>query len=247
MLLSGFFGTPGRPAGSERSRSATGDAERLRRFRTNAALLVAVAIGMVVAYIHQGVITATLAVFGAALALGSLLGFLFGIPGFSGRRVSINRPGAVAFNTGGAAVAENKPVMEHDFVSAGNAAAPPTEPEPTEPGPDQHTEPSNLEQVSDWVTKLLLGGGLTQIQQIPPKIWEWSGAAAVGINPAASGAAFRRAGVCRRYDVVRLRAGIFWRLHLITKLQLGRSFQSLRSARSAASVDTIRESLWNFR
>ncbi len=222
MLLSGFFGTPGRPAGSERLRSATADAERLRRFRTNAALLVAVAIGMVVAYIHQGVITATLAVFGAALALGSLLGFLFGIPGFSGRRVSINRPGAVAFNTGGAAVAENKPVIEHDFVSASNAAAPPTEPEPPDSGPDQHTDPSNLEQVSDWVTKLLLGGGLTQIQQIPPKIWEWSGAAAVGINPAASGAALQAEQAFAAAMMLYAFVLGFFGGYLITKLQLGR-------------------------
>jgi hypothetical protein len=40
---------------------------------------------------------------------------------------------------------------------------------------------SNLEQVADWVTKLLLGGGLTQMQRIPPKIWQWSHVVALGI------------------------------------------------------------------
>jgi hypothetical protein len=51
---------------------------------------------------------------------------------------------------------------------------------------DQGTEDSNLVQVSDWVTKLLLGGGLTQLQQIPPRIWELAGWVAIGIDPGAA-------------------------------------------------------------
>jgi hypothetical protein len=66
----------------------------------------------------------------------------------------------------------------------------PTSPlsEPT-PAPDPVAEipmsprvsVSNLEQVADWVTKLLLGGGLTQMQRIPPKVWQWAHVVALGI------------------------------------------------------------------
>jgi hypothetical protein len=58
------------------------------------------------------------------------------------------------------------------------------------PAPGQDTQPpiaiarpsvSNLEQVADWVTKLLLGGGLTQMQRIPPKVWQWAHVVAMGI------------------------------------------------------------------
>jgi hypothetical protein len=60
---------------------------------------------------------------------------------------------------------------------------------PDEPAPDQDAERplsprvsvSNLEQVADWVTKLLLGGGLTQMQRIPPKVWQWAHIVALGI------------------------------------------------------------------
>ena len=62
-------------------------------------------------------------------------------------------------------------------------------PTPPAPAPDQGpqipTSPresvSNLEQVADWVTKLLLGGGLTQMQRIPPKVWQWAHIVALGI------------------------------------------------------------------
>jgi len=66
----------------------------------------------------------------------------------------------------------------------------PTAPDPQPaPVPDQAAEipmsprvsVSNLEQVADWVTKLLLGGGLTQMQRIPPKVWQWAHVVALGI------------------------------------------------------------------
>jgi hypothetical protein len=67
---------------------------------------------------------------------------------------------------------------------------PPASPSESAPAPGQDTQPpiaisrpsvSNLEQVADWVTKLLLGGGLTQMQRIPPKIWQWAHVVALGI------------------------------------------------------------------
>ncbi|HEY0795463.1 MAG TPA: hypothetical protein VGD64_06755, partial [Acidisarcina sp.] len=84
--------------------------------------------------------------------------------------------------------------------------------------------PSNLEQVADWVTKLLLGGGLTQMQRIPPKIWQWAHNVAIGIlkerNPdpmlVAATQAFA-AGLMVYGFILGFFAGF-----LITKLQLGK-------------------------
>ncbi len=59
------------------------------------------------------------------------------------------------------------------------APAPPPAPQP--PIAISSPSVSNLEQVADWVTKLLLGGGLTQMQRIPPKVWQWSHVVALGI------------------------------------------------------------------
>jgi hypothetical protein len=58
---------------------------------------------------------------------------------------------------------------------------PPPGPAPQPPITVSSPSVSNLEQVADWVTKLLLGGGLTQMQRIPPKIWQWAHVVALGI------------------------------------------------------------------
>jgi hypothetical protein len=63
-------------------------------------------------------------------------------------------------------------------------AAPAPAPTPSQDAPIPivtQSSVSNLEQVADWVTKLLLGGGLTQMQRIPPKIWQWAHVVALGI------------------------------------------------------------------
>jgi len=83
---------------------------------------------------------------------------------------------------------------------------------------------SNLEQVADWVTKLLLGGGLTQMQRIPPQIWKWSYIIATGIAPLGSPAALVAAeqafaaGVLVYGFILGFFAGF-----LITKLQIGKA------------------------
>jgi len=70
---------------------------------------------------------------------------------------------------------------------------------------------------------LLLGGGLTQIQQIPPKVWQWARAVAVGIDPDAKEALIQShqafaAGLMTFGFVLGFFGGF-----LITKLQLGRA------------------------
>jgi hypothetical protein len=86
---------------------------------------------------------------------------------------------------------------------------------------------SNLEQVADWVTKLLLGGGLTQMQHIPPLVWQWSRVVAIGIiGPA--GANEQTIQSHQSFAAGMLVYGFivgFFSGFLITKLQLGKAIQ----------------------
>ena len=198
--------------------------KRRLKFWTNFCLVVAIALGIVLAEMHGGKVTNTIVWCGAALGAGSLLGFLFGIPGHSGRRIIINQPGVAAIDTGinrasgtGGVGTNTGAPQSHEAAEDTTAATPaspaanaatgtPASPAgstaagPAIPISDTHTgtaappaagtastdaadNDSNLVQVSDWVTKLLLGGGLTQLQQIPAKIWELSAWVAIGINP----------------------------------------------------------------
>jgi tetratricopeptide (TPR) repeat protein len=45
---------------------------------------------------------------------------------------------------------------------------------PVEAGVAQRVN-TNLEQISDWLTKILVGVGLTQLQSLPAKLWRFSG------------------------------------------------------------------------
>jgi hypothetical protein len=226
--------------------------ERLRLW-TNTSLVIAVALGLAVAIIHGGEVTASIAAFGSALGLGGVLGFLFGIPGASQSHVSIGRVDTVAVGGGqgskvfGGTVNESpdtpSPTDNAQAPSASAAASPPADairlqqanpatPDPNPPGnapeatPIPSTTPtSNLEQVADWVTKLLLGGGLTQMQRIPPKIWQWSRIVAIGIlgdgkaTEQAIQAQQAFAAGCLVYGFI---LGFFAGF-LITKLQLGKA------------------------
>jgi hypothetical protein len=200
---------------------------------------------------HGGNISSALAWCGAALGAGALLGFLFGIPGRSSRRIIINQPGFAAVDSGinralgnsGVATtpdpapgALNTPVP---VVAAENAAGlgaggadaatSAASPPPTQAGNEPLSEDSNLVQVSDWVTKLLLGGGLTQLQQIPSKIWELAGWVAIGIDPSVavpgkeamlrSNQAFA-AGLLTYFSILGFFAGYF-----ITQLQFRKRLQ----------------------
>jgi len=160
---------------------------------------------------HGGNISSALAWCGAALGAGALLGFLFGIPGRSSRRIIINQPGFAAVDSGINRALGNSGVTTTTDSASGAPVAPPGAPAPvvvadnsagpgsdganaatpaappnaaSQAGNEPLSEDSNLVQVSDWVTKLLLGGGLTQLQQIPSKIWELAGWVAIGIDPA---------------------------------------------------------------
>jgi hypothetical protein len=85
-----------------------------------------------------------LVVSGAAAMLGALLGFLFGIPRTSDGGGENGDPVA----GGGAAVATGK---------EGSPAA----------RPSRYRVNTALQQISDWLTKILVGVGLTQLNQLP--------------------------------------------------------------------------------
>ena len=74
-----------------------------------------------------------------AIAIGGLLGFLFGIP----RTIQSNEK------------------TRDEFRQVVN---------------------TNLEQISDWLTKILVGVGLTQLNNLPPRMWELADRLKTGLN-----------------------------------------------------------------
>jgi len=166
-------------------RELRSEEEKDLRFWTNFGIAVAILIGFAVIIIHCGVITTGIAAYGAALGAGGVLGFLFGVPGSPKAPVNIKSTGPVAINTGNNSkvAGGNLDPAAPDAANAQQSAdVSPAATSPDDPpSAAQNTPVSNLEQVADWVTKLLLGGGLTQMQRIPPKIWQWAHIVALGI------------------------------------------------------------------
>lgn len=81
----------------------------------------------------------------SSFAFSALVGFLFGIP-----RTLQNAP-------------ESR--VGQDVQSAGDS----------EPSPQTQPPNTNLEQVSDWLTKIIVGVGLTQLNTIPTWLWGIAG------------------------------------------------------------------------
>jgi hypothetical protein len=84
-----------------------------------------------------------------ATSVGVLLGFLFGIP----RTLQQELPPS---------------------SSPPAPAASPQSPERVFTGANwsyQQTVNTNLEQISDWLTKILVGVGFTQLHQLPSQLW----------------------------------------------------------------------------
>ncbi len=116
---------------------------------------------------------------GAALALGALFGLLFGIP-----RSLQDAPVPVS------------PAASNGESNAvgGNTDKPPSQPalSPSEPAVRSNlSQNTNLEQISDWLTKILVGVSLTQFQAIQTKFRGVAQAVARELNGAqeATGAA----------------------------------------------------------
>ncbi|MDQ3181224.1 MAG: hypothetical protein M3Q33_11960 [Acidobacteriota bacterium] len=102
-----------------------------------------------------------LMVAGASLLAGALLGFLFGIP----RTLQQDNP--VELNSA------NTDTLSENRAQRVNYRA-----------------NTNLEQISDWLTKILVGVGLTQITVIPEKLQQVAGAVATGLGNSAGSRVF---------------------------------------------------------
>jgi tetratricopeptide (TPR) repeat protein len=80
----------------------------------------------------------------------------------------------------------------------------------------RHLVNTNLEQVSDWITKILVGLGLVQLQQFPTKLVAYSKLLARGIGSGDEGAVFA-GGIIVYFSVLGFLGG-----YLITRLFLSR-------------------------
>jgi hypothetical protein len=212
-------------------------------FWTNLGLANALIIGFVVIIAHGGILTSAIAAFGAALGTGGILGFLFGVPSAAKAPVNINNAGSVAVGTGNDSRTTGGAINDPTNSAATVQTTPPGPSLVASPAPtanttasdpatttDDATPPhyniSNLEQVADWVTKLLLGGGLTQMQRIPPTIWRWSQIVAWGIIGDNANITPQRMLAEQSFSAGLLVYGFvlgFFAGFLITKLQLGKA------------------------
>jgi hypothetical protein len=108
-------------------------------------LLYAVAVGKNTFF---SVVSVSIALFGAAVLSGGILGFLFGIPRtLQNDQAASIAPAPTQSTTG-------NPITAADSTSHYVERKP------------SYASNTNLEQISDWLTKILVGVGLTQLQDI---------------------------------------------------------------------------------
>lgn len=131
----------------------------------------------------------------APFAFGALIGFLFGIP----RTLQVESP---AHPTPSATPGQT--------LTNGDSAT-------------SYRVNTNLEQISDWLTKILVGVGLTQFKEIPPRIWSIASksASVYGSGPSAQG-------IAALVLVTFLIAGFFVG-YLTTRLILAPAFKDVES------------------
>ncbi len=131
-------------------------------------VIVAGLLGVLAYPLHFGdrskyisVVCTALMLAGACLLIGGLLGFLFGVP----RTMQQDQTGLV-------------PPPEDD-VTSGRQTFLPT-----------YLANTNLEQISDWLTKILVGVGLTQLTKLPQELQRIGNYLAEGLGNASSSRAF---------------------------------------------------------
>jgi uncharacterized protein YneF (UPF0154 family) len=112
------------------------------------------------AEMHLRASAVTVMISGAAFLAGMLLGFLFGIP----RTLQQEQPVQSATRSDA-----------HDQERA-NAVS--------------YRVNTNLEQISDWLTKILVGVGLTQLSHLPDRLWQLASYLARGIDGSEQAKAF---------------------------------------------------------
>lgn len=97
---------------------------------------------------------------GASALVGALLGFLFGVPR----------------------------TMQQARLDNGDSGGSGTRDEATNAGArPRYLVNTNLEQISDWLTKIFVGLGLTQLNTIPTRMWAYAGELAPALGGGKSG------------------------------------------------------------
>jgi uncharacterized membrane-anchored protein YhcB (DUF1043 family) len=148
---------------------------------------------------------------GAALMLGVMMGFLFGIP--KARQEGAQNPSAPAGPAPGAAGARE----ERDER--------------------RYQANTNLEQISDWLTKILVGVGLTQIGSLPQKIEDTAGYVARGMGGTAADEIFA-GGVILYYTIAGFFFGYLW-----ARLFLPRAFRQADLTNLEDRVDETQQGM----
>lgn len=135
----------------------------------------ATAVLVVAATMLRGAIVA-LAIAGAAGAIGALIGFLFGLP----RTLTSAELRSVRSNFGDLASGRTGTPDGSERKDGGGADA-----KNAAPGPDSESPApaktrttytdvnTNLEQISDWLTKIIVGIGLTELRNIPDALGDF--------------------------------------------------------------------------
>lgn len=133
---------------------------------------------------------------GASLLVGALLGFLFGIPR------TLQQDGLTQPTQQPSPVVDVAGKMVNEWTQ--------------KPGYAVNT---NLEQISDWLTKILVGVGLTQITVMPEKMWMFAGRLSVGLGDA-SGNVVLALTIMIFFSVCGFMGGYLW-----TRLYLAGAFR----------------------
>jgi hypothetical protein len=156
---------------------------------------------------------------GAAFSVGGLLGFLFGVP-----RDSAGHGGAEKKGSGGV------PSNAEGGERAGDAAA------------GGFVWNSNLVEVSDWLTKILVGVGLTQLLNIPEALKAMGAWLAAGTVPLAA-TEFANMGNVAAVGTVSI--VVFYATmgfvvgHLVTQLWLYRAYSLARQTPGLRSAESV--------
>jgi len=141
-----------------------------------------------------------------SMAAGALVGFLFGIPR------TVAEPGVAlsAGNKTGSTASSSEP--------ASNVK------------PECQTVNTNLEQISDWLSKILVGVGLTQLTQFGPRFWNLAVRLQVANNPPVTLLIIVDFVICG-----------FFAGYLITRLFLAGAFDAARqfASEQAATAKTL--------
>jgi hypothetical protein len=186
----------GDPEGTDRQRE-----KNRSKWLTRLVLVAAFGMAVIVLYAVQynnwtlARVASTLSVgfitAGAAWLTGALAGFLFGIP---------HRREGDRTNSGKESPPAGQPAIETSAATDQD---------------DRYQPSTSLEQISDWLTKIIVGVGLTQLDKIPAKLDGLASYIASGLGGGSANTAFSM-GIIVHFSVCGFLFGFLWaRLYLL--------------------------------